>query len=78
MFLKPSTTRDDLLGYLGDSCVTEVYGLGGMSSIAGPAYARFTARRSPTPKTAQRKLVPSLWESTPLLQSHGTITAASR
>lgn len=42
MFLKPSTTRADLLGYLGDSCVTEVYGLGGMSSIAGPAYARFT------------------------------------
>ena len=42
MFLKPSTTQADLLGYLGDSCVTEVYGLGGMSSIAGPAYARFT------------------------------------
>lgn len=42
MFLKPTTTKDDLLGYLGDSCITEVYGLGGMSSIAGPAYARFT------------------------------------
>ena len=42
MFLKPTTTEADLLGYLGDSCVTEVYGLGGMSSIAGPAYARFT------------------------------------
>lgn len=42
MLLKPSYTEDDLLGYLGDSCVTEVYGLGGMSSIAGPAYARFT------------------------------------
>lgn len=42
MFLKPTTTKDDLLGYLGDSCVTEVYGLGGMSSVAGPAYARFT------------------------------------
>lgn len=42
MFLKPTYTEDDLLGYLGDSCVTEVYGLGGMSSIAGPAYARFT------------------------------------
>lgn len=42
MLLKPSYTEEDLLGYLGDSCVTEVYGLGGMSSIAGPAYARFT------------------------------------
>jgi len=42
MFLKPTTTKENLLGYLGDSCVTEVYGLGGMSSIAGPAYARFT------------------------------------
>ena len=42
VFLKPTTTRDDLLGYLGDSCVTEVYGLGGMSAIAGPAYLRMT------------------------------------
>ncbi len=41
-FLKPTTTVDDLLGYLGDSCVTEVYGLGGMSSIAGPSYAKMT------------------------------------
>lgn len=41
-FLKPSYTEDDLLGYLGDSCVTEVYGLGGMSAIAGPAYLRMT------------------------------------
>ncbi len=41
-FLKPTTTVEDLLGYLGDSCVTEVWGLGGMSSIAGPAYAKMT------------------------------------
>lgn len=41
-FLKPSYTEEDLLGYLGDSCVTEVYGLGGMSAIAGPAYMRMT------------------------------------
>lgn len=41
-FLNPSYTEDDLLGYLGDSCVTEVYGLGGMSAIAGPAYLRMT------------------------------------
>ncbi|NCB71151.1 MAG: DUF1116 domain-containing protein [Clostridia bacterium] len=41
-FLNPTTTLDDLLGYLGDSCVTEVYGLGGMSAIAGPAYLRMT------------------------------------
>ena len=42
VFLKPTYTADDLLGYLGDSCVTEVYGLGGMSAIAGPAYLRMT------------------------------------
>ena len=42
VFLKPTTTKDDVLGYLGDSCVTEVYGLGGMSAIAGPAYLRMT------------------------------------
>lgn len=41
-FLNPSYTEDDLLGYLGDSCVTEVYGLGGMSAVAGPAYLRMT------------------------------------
>lgn len=39
-FLKPSYSRDDLLGFLGDSCVTEVYGLGGMSAVAGPAYVK--------------------------------------
>ena len=31
-----------MLGYMGDSCVTEVYGLGGMSAIAGPSYLRMT------------------------------------
>ena len=41
-FLKPSYKESDLVGYLGDSCVTEVYGLGGMSAIAGPAYMRLT------------------------------------
>lgn len=41
-FLNPSYTEDDILGYLGDSCVTEVYGLGGMSAIAGPSYVRLT------------------------------------
>ncbi|MBP1554555.1 MAG: DUF1116 domain-containing protein [Oscillospiraceae bacterium] len=38
LFLKPSYTLDDMVRYLGDSCVTEVYGLGGMSAIAGPGY----------------------------------------
>ena len=38
-FLKPTYTKDDLLGYLGDSCVTEVYG---MAAIAGPSYVRLT------------------------------------
>ena len=42
IMLNPSNTEKDLLGYLGDSCVTEVYGLGGMSAIAGPAYLRMT------------------------------------
>ncbi|MGI6004203.1 MAG: DUF1116 domain-containing protein [Christensenellales bacterium] len=41
-YLNPSYTEDDMLGFLGDSCVTEVYGLGGMSAIAGPAYVRLT------------------------------------
>lgn len=42
LFLKPSFKDEDLLGYLGDSCVTEVYGLGGMSAIAGPGYVCLT------------------------------------
>lgn len=41
-FLDPRTTKEDLLGYLGDSCVTEVYGLGGMSAIAGPSFVRMS------------------------------------
>lgn len=41
-FLKPTYKEEDLIGYSGDSCVTEVYGLGGMSAIAGPAYMRLT------------------------------------
>ena len=41
-FLKPTYKESDLIGYLGDSCVTEVWGLGGMSAIAGPAYMRLT------------------------------------
>lgn len=41
-FLKPTYHEADLVGYLGDSCVTEVWGLGGMSAIAGPAYMRLT------------------------------------
>lgn len=42
LFLKPTYTKDDLLGFLGDSCVTEVYGLGGMSASAGPGYVVLT------------------------------------
>ena len=42
LFLNPSYKDEDLLGFLGDSCVTEVYGLGGMSAIAGPGYVRLT------------------------------------
>lgn len=40
--LNPTWTEDDLCGFLGDSCVTEVYGLGGLSAIAGPAFVRLT------------------------------------
>lgn len=40
--LNPKTTVDDMLGYLGDSCVTEVYGLGGMAAVSAPAYVRMT------------------------------------
>ena len=40
--LNPTTTIDDMLPYLGDSCVTEVYGLGGMAAVAAPAYVRMT------------------------------------
>ena len=41
-FLQPTYTVADLLRYMGDSCVTEVYGFGGMCAIAGPAYMRLT------------------------------------
>ncbi|MBQ0126002.1 MAG: DUF1116 domain-containing protein [Clostridiales bacterium] len=71
-FLKPTYTEDDLVGYLGDSCVTEVYGLGGMSAIAGPAYMRLTGSnyaeaRSRTEKAARVSLgkhtfAPVPWE----------------
>ncbi|NMA66225.1 MAG: DUF1116 domain-containing protein [Clostridiaceae bacterium] len=40
--LNPSWTEDDLAGYMGDSCVTEVYGFGGFSAIASPAFVRLT------------------------------------
>ncbi|MDF2510338.1 MAG: hypothetical protein K0S04_204 [Herbinix sp.] len=40
--LNPSWTEADLAGYLGDSCVTEIYGLGGFSAIASPAFVRLT------------------------------------
>lgn len=42
MFLNPTWTENDILGFLGDSCVTEVYGFGGFSAIAGPAYVIMT------------------------------------
>lgn len=40
--LNPSWTEKDLAGYLGDSCVTEIYGLGGFSAITSPAFVRLT------------------------------------
>jgi len=41
-FLNPTWTDDEMCGYLGDSCVTEIYGLGGFSAIAGPGFVRLT------------------------------------
>jgi len=41
-FLSPTYTEDDVLGFLGDSCVTEVYGLGGFSATAGPSFVRLS------------------------------------
>lgn len=41
-FLDPRTTADDLVGFLGDSCITEAYGLGGFSALAGPAFVKLT------------------------------------
>lgn len=40
--LKPSYTKEDMVRYMGDSCITEVYGFGGMSAVAGPAYMKLT------------------------------------
>jgi len=39
-FLSSAYTEEDVVGYLGDSCVTEVYGLGGFSATAGPSFVR--------------------------------------
>lgn len=77
MLLKPSYTEEDLLGYLGDSCVTEVYGLGGMSSIAGPAYARFTGATFAEAKSVRKRLVRFHWVSTHSLPFLGMNTADS-
>ena len=52
MFLSPTYTEDDILGFLGDSCVTEVYGFGGFSAIAGPA---FVIRTGGTFEEAKRR-----------------------
>ncbi len=43
-FLNPEWTVDDIVGYLGDSCVTEVYGLGGLSAVAAPGYIRLEGK----------------------------------
>ena len=40
--LKPTYKKSDMLRYMGDSCVTEVYGFGGMTAIAGPMYMKLT------------------------------------
>ncbi len=42
VMLKPSYTKADSVRYMGDSCVTEVYGFGGMCAIAGPMYMKLT------------------------------------
>lgn len=40
--LNPLWTEKDMVGQMGDSYITEVYGFGGLSSISGPAYVRLT------------------------------------
>lgn len=72
-FLKPAYKETDLVGYLGDSCITEVWGLGGMSAIAGPAYMRltgsnYTEARSRTEKAkavclGEHTFAPVPWEN---------------
>ncbi len=40
--LNPSWTEKDIIPMLGDSCITEVYGFGGLAAVAGPSYVRLT------------------------------------
>lgn len=76
-FLNPSYTEADLLGYLGDSCVTEVYGLGGMSAIAGPAYLRMTGSTIAEARSRTEKARAVSLGSIPSPPSPGTTSRAS-
>ncbi|MDX9862229.1 MAG: DUF1116 domain-containing protein [Rhodospirillales bacterium] len=40
MFINPTYTEADVVPYLGDSCIIEVYGFGGLAAAAGPAAVR--------------------------------------
>lgn len=40
--LNPKWTEKDIVGQIGDSTITEVYGFGGLASVAGPSYVRLT------------------------------------
>jgi hypothetical protein len=71
-FLNPEWTVKDIVGYLGDSCVTEVYGLGGLSAIAAPGYIRLEGmtieearRRTENARTiclGEHKFAPVPWD----------------
>lgn len=65
-FLKPTYKESDLVGYLGDSCVTEVWGLGGMSAIAGPAYMRLTGSNYAEAQSRTEKARAVSWANTHL------------
>lgn len=41
-YLNPSWTADDTVPYLGDSCIVEVWGLGGFAAAASPAVTLLT------------------------------------
>jgi len=42
MFLSSDTRQDDILPWIGDSCILEAIGLGGFAAAASPAVARLT------------------------------------
>jgi hypothetical protein len=42
VYLNPKWTDDDMCPYIGDSCMVEAYGFGGLAAAAGAAVVRMT------------------------------------